>query len=304
MTNITNSTSAFFRRSLGQMGDLRALAERLQGQIGSGERLGRSSDDPAAAARLRSLLRLDRFAAVDAGNAKRASGDLGAGADALQSVADLLIRVRELAVRAGSETTGSEERGLITVEIEQLRDNILSLANSSGADGRPLFAGEADGPAYAIDGAGNVSYLGTASASTLDIGDGVRVERGVPGPQAFNFDDGGAPTDLFAFLAQAIDAMRTAADPAAAARDALGGVDTALDTLGRAQTVIGAKLAWIDTLGLGQAARADARAEEGGDVGGVEITEAVARLQQTLVVLEASQASFARLGRLTLFDAI
>lgn len=61
MVRITNSTAAFFQRSLGQIGGLRGTAESLQQQIATGQRLERSSDDPVASARLRTLSRQDRL---------------------------------------------------------------------------------------------------------------------------------------------------------------------------------------------------------------------------------------------------
>ena len=47
---INLSTGAFYERSTTQIGSLRARAETLQQQIGSGERLALPSDDPVAAA--------------------------------------------------------------------------------------------------------------------------------------------------------------------------------------------------------------------------------------------------------------
>ena len=49
---INLSTGAFYERSTSQIGGLRAQAETLQQQIGTGERLQRSSDDPVAAAKV------------------------------------------------------------------------------------------------------------------------------------------------------------------------------------------------------------------------------------------------------------
>ena len=60
---INLSTGAFYERGSRQIGALRAQAESLQQQIGTGERLERSSDDPVAAARLRMLSRTERIAA-------------------------------------------------------------------------------------------------------------------------------------------------------------------------------------------------------------------------------------------------
>jgi flagellar hook-associated protein 3 FlgL len=54
---INLSTGAFYERATRQIGRLRERANDLQQQIGSGERLSRSSDDPVAAARAANLAR-------------------------------------------------------------------------------------------------------------------------------------------------------------------------------------------------------------------------------------------------------
>ena len=73
---INLSTGAFYERSTSQIGTLRAKAESLQQQIGTGERLERSSDDPVAAARLRMLARNERISTGFAVLACRHSLDL------------------------------------------------------------------------------------------------------------------------------------------------------------------------------------------------------------------------------------
>lgn len=304
MAVITNSTAAFYQRSLSQFGDLRELAESLQGQIASGERLSRSSDDPVASARLRSLSRTDRLAQIDAANASRANDELSEGAAATQTFADLMLRARELALWSANDTTSDGERELIATEIDQLREGLFSAANSFSTTGRSLFGGNIGSAAYAIDGAGNVTYVGTTDSGDIEIGEGVAVERGLTGPAILRFEDAGVETDAFAFLANLTQSMRSGADPAASSRDSLAGFDAAIDQLGRAQAIYGARLAWIDTVQQTQTQRAEARAEEGGEIGGTDLANAITRLQQTLTVLEASQASFARVSSLSLFDAI
>lgn len=304
MPSVTNSTTAFYQRSLNQMGDLRALAENLQLQVSTGERLTKSSDDPVASARLRSLSRTDRLAQIDADNAARASDELSTGAAAMEDVANIMIRARELAQWAGNDTTSATERELIATEIEQLRETLFATANGLSNTGRSLFGGEVPDFAYSMDGAGVVTYAGTASSGSIDIGEGVSIDRALTGPDIFNFIHNGVPTDAFAFLANLANDLRTAADPAAAARDSFTGFDASIDTLGRAQAIYGARLTWVDTIQQTQVLRAESRAEEGGEIGGTNLADAITRLQQTLTVLEASQASFARVSNLTLFNSI
>lgn len=304
MVAVTNSTAAFFRRSQAQMDRLGTEAVALQQQISSGERLQRSSDDPVASSRLRALERTERLAGVDSDNAARANEELSAASTRLEDIANTLIRVRELALQAGSDSTPDTVRQSIADEIAQLRESVIASANATSLAGRSLFGGELAGVAYAVDGTGNVSYVGTVESGSLEIGEGVAVERGLTGPAVFEFSNGGTPTDVFAFLQALETGIRSAADPAQFARDAMGGLDSAIATIGKAQTVIGVRLGWIETVQDAELGRRLDRAEEGREIGGVDLTSAIAQMQQVLSVLEASQASFVRLASLSLFDRL
>ncbi len=297
MTSV--STNAFYERFNRDQTTLRGRAEALQVAIGSGQRLERSSDDPVAASRLRRLGRAEAFAAVDLSIAARASSDLALTDTALQSFADSLIRVKELATQAANGVLSNAQRAGIATEIAAISGELVRLANTRDSAGHALFGGDATGDAYMLDGAGNAVYIGTPTASELPLGDGQSVTRGLTGPEFLNF----SATNLFALVkGLAADLDRAAADPAQAARDALGGLDTALETLTTQQTVVGTRLNWIDLNTQRRSQMGELRAQEQADVGGTDLTEAVSKLQQTMTVLEASQASFARLSSLNLFD--
>lgn len=296
MTSV--STSAFYERFNLDQTALRGRAEALQAAIGSGQRLGRSSDDPVAASRLRTLGRADAFAAVDLSIAARASSDLALADSALQSFTDSLIRVQELATQAANGVLTTAQRAGIATEIAAISGELVRLANTRDSAGHALFGGDATGDAYMLDGAGNAVYIGTPTASELPLGDGQSVTRGLTGPEFLNF----GATNLFALVkGLAADLAGAAADPALAARDALGSLDTALETITTQQTVVGTRLNWIDLNTDRRTQMGELRAQEQADVGGTDLTEAVSKLQQTMTVLEASQASFARLSSLSLF---
>lgn len=297
MTSV--STNAFYERFNRDQTTLRGRAEALQVAIGSGQRLERSSDDPVAASRLRRLGRAEAFAAVDLSIAARASSDLALTDTALQSFADSLIRVKELATQAANGVLSTAQRAGIATEIAAISGELVRLANTRDSAGHALFGGDATGDAYMLDGAGNAVYIGTPTASELPLGDGQSVTRGLTGPEFLNF----SATNLFALVkGLAADLAGAAADPAQAARDALGGLDTALETLTTQQTVVGTRLNWIDLNTQRRTQMGELHAQEQADVGGTDLTEAVSKLQQTMTVLEASQASFARLSSLSLFD--
>ncbi|WP_309752086.1 flagellar biosynthesis protein FlgL [Novosphingobium sp.] len=302
MTSI--STSAFYDRSNQSLSALRTRADALQASIGSGQRLSRSSDDPVAAARLRTLLRSDSVAAIDTTVAARAASDLTLTDQALSFIAGSVIRVQELATQAANGVLSQGQRAGIATELDQIAGELVRLGNSKDSAGHALFGGDTPGAAYVVTG-GVPGYVGTATASELPLGDGQSVTRGLTGPEIFNFTGPGGPTDLFAAVKSLSDALKGGvADPAQAARDALGVFDVGLETITTQQTVVGARLNWIDLNTERQIQTGQLRAEEEAEVGGTDLALAVSQLQQTMTVLEASQASFARLAALSLFDLL
>jgi flagellar hook-associated protein 3 FlgL len=164
-----------------------------------------------------------------------------------------------------------------------------------------MSAVETAGQAYTPDALGNPVYAGTVSAGQLPLGDGQTVTRGLTGPEFL----GAAPNDLFLVVRTLSDALRGAApDPAQAARDALAPLDNALETITTQQTVVGTRLNWIELAAERRTAMSELRSEDRAGLGGTDLTTAVMQLQQTMTVLEASQASFARLASLSLFSVL
>jgi len=152
---------------------------------------------------------------------------------------------------------------------------------------------------------GTVTYNGNSEVASVPVAPGTELERGLTGEQIFEFDVNGAPTNAFAVLSALSAALQPGSpDPAAAARSALEGLDVAIDTTTRSQTVLGTRLAWVEVVQDNQADRALTVAEQQSDLGDTDLGEAVARLQQTLAALEASQLSFTRVANLTLFNAL
>lgn len=300
----TVSTQAFYDRFNLDMSGLRRRADALQASIGSGQRLGRSSDDPVAASRLRMLGSKDASAAIDLTIAARASADLMLTDSTLQSFADSVIRVKELATQAANGILTAPQRAGIATELEQISSELVRLANSRDSAGHALFGGENSGDAYAVDALGNVSYIGTGSAGELSLGEGQKVTRGLTGPEFLSFTVGAVPTDLFAVVKDLATALVSGSDPAQSARDAMDALDSGLESIATRQTVVGTRLNWIDLNVERQTQMAELRSQEEADVGGTDLSQAVSQLQQTMTILEASQASFARLASLSLFEML
>ena len=300
----STSTSAFYERSTIDMTSLRKQAEELQASLGRNQKLSRSSDDPVAASRLRVLARADQLANIDEGNANRAMADLTLADSALSSFATFITRAKELAVKAANGTLTPEQRASIGVELAQIHGNLVTLANARDSAGHSLFGGQSAGDAYQVDASGNTTYIGTGSSGELPISEGQTVARGLTGPEFLDFDVNGTPTNLLAAVRQLGIDLQSGADPQGAAIDGLAMLDKSLESVTIGQTLVGARMTWIDMTSERRTNLGELRTGEEEDIGAPDIGATITQMQQIMVVLEASQASFTKLANLSLFAKV
>ncbi|MBK1683853.1 flagellar hook-associated protein FlgL [Rhodoferax fermentans] len=115
-----------------------ALAN-LQENLTSGKRVVRPSDDPTAAANAeRAMTRISRIA-TDQRVLESQRNAIAQAESTLGEVTDVLQRFRELVVNAGDGVHSSAERRSIALELQGLRDQVFSLANTKDTNGLPLF---------------------------------------------------------------------------------------------------------------------------------------------------------------------
>lgn len=301
MINLT--TGSYFDRATKQISSLRTQAEDLDRQISTEQRLARSSDDPVAAARLRTLSRTAALSDIDQRNSDSAQTSLKMTDTALDSVADIIIRVKELATLAASGSYNDEQRAAAGAEVATLKDSLLALANSRDASGHALFGGKTTGDAYQDIG-GTITYVGTGTIDPVSLGEGQSVLPTLTGPDALSFEANGAQTDLFAVLGSLALALQSGNDPVTASQDALSTLDIGLEKVTTSQTVVGARLNWVDLMDQRRENMGELTAEEQKNVGGADLATSMMRLQDIMTVLEASQASFVKLSGLSLFNII
>jgi flagellar hook-associated protein 3 FlgL len=305
MSTTINGTSAFYGRSTQQMSALLAQAQTMQAQISTGSRLSSASDDPHAAGQLRTLQHADALAAVGTTNAASAITDLNTVDTTLSSFTDLINQARQLAQQAANGTLSTSERQAVGTTMLQIHDQMVSLANIRDASGNALFGGSASGDAYTVNASGQAVYAGSGSPQTLSIGEGQTVTRSITGPDFLNFSVAGTPTDLLTEVQKLGQTLASgAASGATDAQTALATFDTAGDTVNTQAAIVGARLNWLDTASTQHTAIADQRSASETALGSTDLPTTIANLQATMTILEASQASFAKLASLSLFDKI
>lgn len=134
----TNVASLNAQKNLGSNNlNLNRAYERLS----SGMRINRAADDAAGLAiseNLRALIRGYRQADR---NANDGISLVQVAEGSLNEVSTMLIRLRELAVQAASDTVGDTERKFVDVEYQQLKSEIQRITESTSYNGFDLLNG-------------------------------------------------------------------------------------------------------------------------------------------------------------------
>jgi flagellar hook-associated protein 3 FlgL len=285
-----------------RMQQLDRQIETLGRQMSVGERFTTPSEDPAAANRAALVERLQVRLESDQRSIERANARLALSDSAVTTATEALMRARELALSAANGTLSADDRQVIGREVQVLAEQLLGSANARDESGRYLFAGSRNAlPAYAAQPDGTTSWEGIdqsagAEAAGLDLA----------APPAGPFLFGEGATSAFA----AIQALATSlSEPEPELRQA--GFDTALTLLEGStnrlldgQARIGAGMARLEQEGERIAAAGLQAAEALAAAKGLDLTDAIARLDALKITLEAAQGSFVRIYDGTLFDRL
>jgi flagellar hook-associated protein 3 FlgL len=117
-----------------------STVSKYQAMLSSKKLIQKASEDPLIAARSLKL-NTDISVLTQYGrNADSALAWMNATETAIKSVSDILIKIRTLAVEASTDTLNSDDRQAVASQVKQLRDEIVSLANSTYT-GRHIFSG-------------------------------------------------------------------------------------------------------------------------------------------------------------------
>lgn len=177
------STAQIFDQNLASMLNQQSQLAKTQNQLSSGKRIVNPSDDPAGAVKALNLQRAFNLAEQYQANANVANTRLGQEETALDGAADILQRIRELAVQSLNDTNSQSDRQAIAAEMRQLNQQLLFAANSKDEKGDYLFAGFANStqPYASLLG----TYQGDEGQRFLKVGDGVLIETNDPANKVF-----------------------------------------------------------------------------------------------------------------------
>lgn len=137
----TNIASVNAQRRLS--GSTEALQDSMA-KMSSGNRINKAADDAAGLA-ISDNLRADiRSLSQAKRNANDGVSLVQTAEGGLTETANMLSRLRELAIQSSSDTIGNTERGFVDKEFLALKDEIDRIANSTEFNGTRLLVGNAD----------------------------------------------------------------------------------------------------------------------------------------------------------------
>ena len=303
------STNLLFDRGASQMSNVQTQLTQSQAQLAQGKQIINASDAPNQAAtiqRLKSILsKQDSYqSSLNTIKARLQGED-----STLQNVSDLLVRAKEVAVQGANDTLNAGDRKALATEMQALRDQMLSLANTKDSNGSYLFAGSrVKQPAFVETVNGSPEYRGDQTRMNVRVGEQRSIPVNRTGTDAFvpvaRTDAEGKVSGVgfFTVMDNLIACLNT--NKGTDIRRGVGELDDLMQGVSLARAEIGTNLNVVDqqnsviedtTLNLKTTLSS---------IEDLDYASAITKMNQQMMSLEAAQSSFAKVSQLNLFNYI
>ena len=113
-------------------------------KLASGSASISAADDAAGLAISEKMRATIRSVRQDIRNANDGISMIQTAEGGMNEIGNILIRFRELSIQAASDTVGDTERGFIDKEVQQLKQEVDRIANSTEFNGHKLLNGEGE----------------------------------------------------------------------------------------------------------------------------------------------------------------
>jgi flagellar hook-associated protein 3 FlgL len=303
------STRLLFDRASAQMSNVQTKLTQTQAQLAQGKQIINASDAPNQAAtiqRLKSILnKQDSYqSSLNTIKARLQGEDT-----TLNSASTLLVRAKEIAVQGANDTLGVPDRKALGTELQALRDQLLSLANTKDSSGNYLFSGSRVKQSAFVETAnGSPVYMGDQTRMNVRVGDQRSIPINRTGTDAFvpvarpDTDGNTIGVGFFQVLDDLILGLNNSKGNDI--RRGMGELDALTQGVSLAQAQIGTNLNVVDqqtavledtTLNLKTTLSS---------IEDLDYASAITKMNQQMMSLEAAQASFAKVSQLNLFNYI
>jgi flagellar hook-associated protein 3 FlgL len=266
---------------------------QLQEQLSSGKSINRPSDSPTGAVASMQLRGDQRSFEQYARNADDGVGWLAAQDTTLTDSLTRVNRVRDLTVQGlSSGATSPESREALAVEIDNIKEGLIGLANTKYLD-RPVFGGTTTG-GMAYDSTG--AYVGDGGQVTRTVGSNAKVRVDTNGPEAF----GAGAGQLFTVLQGLSDSLR--ANDVQSLGDGLTKLDTTTEGMKSKLADVGARYNRMTQMKETATDRILTLKTQLSDVEDVDLPQTIMEMQLQETAYQAALAATAKVIQPSLID--
>lgn len=296
------STKLFNDQAISQLNRLTGDIQTIQQRIATGKDILRASDDPIAAVNISyardRLNMMERYKA----NVERAQSRLSHSEVVISDITNILMRAQELAIQGRNDTLSPSDRKAIGMEIVQLKEAMIDMANSRDANGEFLFSGyRLNTRPFNIEQNGRVAYAGDRGIHAVQISETMKANAGADAAELFlRVETADGPTSVFSIMEELEAGLFTDNVP----EDSVPDLVRAIEHLAVGLTSIGAHINKVEI----QANTIDRRIvlmeEDLSNMEDADLSKLVTDLQAQIVSRDAAQQAFVRIGQQSLFDLI
>jgi len=141
MAVINTNVKALFSQAALKSGE-RSTAIAMQ-QLSTGKRINSARDDAAGMAIATRMTHQIRSLNMAVRNAGDAISLIQTAEGATNEITDMMVRMRELAIQAVNDTNANEQRSYLDLEFQQLKQEIVRIADTTEWNGFPVLNGSA-----------------------------------------------------------------------------------------------------------------------------------------------------------------
>ena len=269
-----------------------AKSSRIQEQLSSGKVLSKPSDSPTDTVAVMQMRSENRTVQQYSRNANDGMAWLSALDTTLTGASTQVARVRDLVLQGmntGTATTGSQEA--IAAEVDNIRESLLGVANSTYLD-RPIFGGNTPKTAaYKADG----TFDGDGAEIMRTVGDNAQVRVNLTGPEVF----GAGANNLFNVLASISEKLKN--DPNSLAAD-LGRLDDVTGIMKTGLAQAGARYNRVESMKDTAENRLLALASQQSELEDIDLPATIMEMQLQQTAYQAALSATAKVIQPSLVD--
>ncbi len=207
------STKLFNQQQLKQFSTIGEEIQKTQNKVSTGKNILVASDDPLGAVELSGLSVVRDQITQYERNIQNASERLGLLDKNFEGLNIILIRAQELIVQASNDVLGPSDREAIAIEVDEMKNEIMSIANSQDANGSYLFSGyKTKNLPFSKDLTGLIKYNGDRGVASLSISESNVIQTTLDGGDVFQniVGEDKKSFSLFSLLEDISASIRTA----------------------------------------------------------------------------------------------